>query len=141
MPTGDFRPTCELCQGTGYYGDNGPGTRGNREYQPCDACRPEGARPWADVLRRALDHWGVESQIAMVAEESAELAAAAMHLLRHSRTGDAEAEFCDEMADVEIMLDQMKVAGYAKGIAAAKAKKMDRLEARLNTSICSAEVL
>jgi hypothetical protein len=30
---------CEVCDGTGFYGDNGPGVRGNREYQPCDQCR------------------------------------------------------------------------------------------------------
>jgi protein gp37 len=27
---------CDECAGTGYYGDNGPGIVGNREYQPCD---------------------------------------------------------------------------------------------------------
>lgn len=27
---------CEVCKDTGYYGDNGAGIRGNREYQPCD---------------------------------------------------------------------------------------------------------
>jgi len=31
---------CEACNDTGYYGDNGPGIRGNREYQPCDQCTP-----------------------------------------------------------------------------------------------------
>ena len=29
---------CELCKGTGWYGDNGPGIKGNREYIPCE-CR------------------------------------------------------------------------------------------------------
>ena len=33
-----FDKKCELCQDTGWYGDNGPGIRGNREYQPCE-CR------------------------------------------------------------------------------------------------------
>ena len=27
---------CELCNDTGWYGDNGPGIRGNREYIPCE---------------------------------------------------------------------------------------------------------
>ena len=27
---------CEACRGTGWYGDNGPGQRGNREYVECD---------------------------------------------------------------------------------------------------------
>jgi len=29
---------CELCKNTGWYGDNGPGIKGNREYLPCE-CR------------------------------------------------------------------------------------------------------
>jgi hypothetical protein len=28
--------TCETCNGTGFYGDNGPGIMGNVEYQPCE---------------------------------------------------------------------------------------------------------
>jgi hypothetical protein len=35
------RKKCDTCGGTGWYGDNGPGIRGNREYQPCDVCKPE----------------------------------------------------------------------------------------------------
>ena len=27
---------CELCQDTGWYGDNGPGIKGNREYVRCE---------------------------------------------------------------------------------------------------------
>ena len=30
---------CETCQDTGWYGDNGPGIKGNSEYQPCDQCQ------------------------------------------------------------------------------------------------------
>jgi hypothetical protein len=37
MPTGDFK--CEVCCDTGYYGDNGPGIKGNTEYHPCDICQ------------------------------------------------------------------------------------------------------
>lgn len=32
---------CELCNGTGWYGDNGPGIIGNREYVPCENCNPK----------------------------------------------------------------------------------------------------
>ena len=27
---------CDVCMDTGYYGDNGPGRKGNREFSPCD---------------------------------------------------------------------------------------------------------
>lgn len=32
---------CDDCHDTGWYGDNGPGIRGNREYAPCE-CREKG---------------------------------------------------------------------------------------------------
>ena len=32
------KPQCEYCHDTGYYGDLGPGIRGNREWMPCDMC-------------------------------------------------------------------------------------------------------
>lgn len=31
---------CDLCKDTGWYGDNGPGIKGNDEYQKCE-CRIE----------------------------------------------------------------------------------------------------
>lgn len=34
------RKPCDHCNDTGYYGDNGPGISGNKEYQPCDMCYP-----------------------------------------------------------------------------------------------------
>jgi hypothetical protein len=27
---------CDLCNGSGYYGDTGPGKKGNAEWQPCE---------------------------------------------------------------------------------------------------------
>jgi hypothetical protein len=34
---------CELCAGSGWYGDNGPGIKGNREYVPCERRNPSGS--------------------------------------------------------------------------------------------------
>ena len=31
---------CDLCNDTGYYGDNGPGIENNTEYHQCDKCPP-----------------------------------------------------------------------------------------------------
>jgi hypothetical protein len=36
--TGPVDPNCEYCRGTGWYGDHGPGIKGNSEYMPCDMC-------------------------------------------------------------------------------------------------------
>jgi len=32
---------CEICEDTGFYGDNGPGFIGNHEWNPCDECDAE----------------------------------------------------------------------------------------------------
>ncbi|MCP4536023.1 MAG: hypothetical protein GY832_02655 [Chloroflexi bacterium] len=34
---------CEYCDDTGWYGDKGPGMRGNSEYMPCDMCEAHGS--------------------------------------------------------------------------------------------------
>ena len=52
--------SCELCAGTGWYGDNGAGIRGNKEYVPCERCRnttseAEIVERKIDTLRRELD--------------------------------------------------------------------------------------
>jgi hypothetical protein len=39
---------CEFCNGSGWYGDNGPGIRGNREYVPC-GCLPIERKNYKDI--------------------------------------------------------------------------------------------
>jgi hypothetical protein len=49
---------CELCKGSGWYGDNGPGIRGNREYVPCEYCNPKADGDYAvlgDLTREKTD--------------------------------------------------------------------------------------
>ena len=49
---------CELCNGSGWYGDNGPGIRGNREYVPCEYCNPKADGDYAvlgDLTREKTD--------------------------------------------------------------------------------------
>ena len=45
---------CEACADTGWYGDNGPGIKGNRECHPCDQCMPfqRATRNAAPIERR-----------------------------------------------------------------------------------------
>ena len=38
-------PQCELCAGTGWYGDRGPGRGGNAESVLCEKCRPNAENP------------------------------------------------------------------------------------------------
>lgn len=60
--------TCELCRDTGWYGDNGPGIRGNTEYVPCD-CKRAGYRiaTFGDTVTHAICRHGI---IAGINEES-----------------------------------------------------------------------
>jgi NTP pyrophosphatase (non-canonical NTP hydrolase) len=56
------------------------------------------------LYARAEAKWGAESQFLMLAEEAAELSAAVIHFLRG---GDID-ELLEEIADVQIMIEQIK---------------------------------
>jgi len=43
---------CEYCNGTGYYGDNGPGITGNTEFMECDYCHPSQPKKLPYTARR-----------------------------------------------------------------------------------------
>ena len=59
-----------------------------------------------DIYRQALKKWGSTAQVIMVFEEMAELQKELTKFLRGNWIGDNIAE---EIADCEIMLDQMKL--------------------------------
>ncbi|QST27755.1 hypothetical protein JRC42_19655 [Escherichia albertii] len=80
------------------------------------------------IYRAALCKWGPEKQLAKLAEEAAELSAAAARNL----TGCGnEAALANEIADVEIMIEQFRQNGMDKLIDFWKAKKLARLAERL----------
>lgn len=56
------------------------------------------------LFRRALDTFGAEAQTRMVFEEFSELQ---KEFCKHSRGKDNTAEIAEEIADVQIMLEQM----------------------------------
>ena len=81
------------------------------------------------VCLAALTHYGVHSQIGMVFEEMSELQKELCKYLR----GDAnEDHICEELADVEIMLRQMKLF-FDRGdkVQRYKQAKINRLASRL----------
>lgn len=87
------------------------------------------------VLRDAVRTWGMEAQQRMMIEEMSELTKALCKLAR-ANIG-AEAEFAvgsirEEMADVQIMLDQMKVM-FGDPVSQER-KKIDRLRRRLEAA-------
>jgi NTP pyrophosphatase (non-canonical NTP hydrolase) len=84
------------------------------------------------IMVDALNLWGREAQIAMLVEEAAELIVAAQHLKRDSRPAcSAMADFINELADVEIMVGQMRALGLGSRMDVAKESKLRRLRTRI----------
>lgn len=79
-----------------------------------------------DVYKKALTTHGIDTQITMVFEEMAELQ---KELCKNLRGKENRIEVAEEIADVEIMLDQIKL--YF-GVKVYKDFKLLRLEERLN---------
>lgn len=72
-----------------------------------------------DNLRIIADHYGLKNQLRQLAEECSELAVEANHSARY---GSVTVRLIEEIADVEIMLDQVR---YLAGI-----QETDVLETR-----------
>lgn len=81
------------------------------------------------LYRRAVSKWGHKFQLIMLMEELAELIQATSKVLRK---GDKETsvwrDFVEEMADVEIMIEQIKyVTSWENLIERIKTAKHDKL--------------
>ena len=82
-----------------------------------------------ELYRRAIDTYGPDAQTRMVMEEMAELQ---KELCKNSRGADNLESIAEEIADVEIMLEQMMVLHDCESLVAGYKKyKLDRLEERL----------
>lgn len=82
------------------------------------------------VLQRALDTYGSLPQIVMVFEEMSELQ---KELCKYLRGKYSPANIAEEIADVEIMLEQMKMLFCcADDVRAGRRRKVARLKKRLD---------
>lgn len=79
------------------------------------------------IYRRALDKWGPEAQLLKVTEECSELAAAVLQYLQGRVPVH---EVAEEIADVEIMLGQMRLY-FGVIVESKKQAKLERLADRL----------
>ena len=79
------------------------------------------------IYAKALHIWGKESQLDMTVEECAEFIAA-LNRMRRGRTDFLP--LFDEIADVEIMIEQMRLMFGDNGIDKAKRSKLIRLAER-----------
>ena len=81
------------------------------------------------TYEKAINQWGINAQITMVFEEMAELQ---KELCKNLRGKDNRIKIAEEIADVEIMLDQMKqYFDIEEGVKRYKQVKLKRLEVRL----------
>lgn len=83
-----------------------------------------------EVLQRALDTYGSTLQIAMVFEEMSELQ---KELCKYLRGKYSPENIAEEIADVEIMLEQMKMLFCcADDVRDVRRRKVERLKERLD---------
>jgi len=85
-----------------------------------------------ETLHRAIKHYGEKTQAINAAGECAELIDALLKYYNQGRE-DALYKILEEMADVEIMLDQLKLIHleHRYTIEQIKAAKIERLKKRL----------
>lgn len=82
-----------------------------------------------EILQEAIDRYGTEAQLMMVLEEMSELQKEICKWFRGKRDRDAVA---DEVADVEIMLEQVRMIFQIEDIVDDQIeKKVNRLRDRL----------
>lgn len=81
----------------------------------------------------ALRLWGRDAQMMMLAEECCECAAATLQCVYRGR--ETYTKMVDEIADVEIMLEQARCVLGNADINAAKARKLDRLRERVREAM------
>lgn len=79
-----------------------------------------------ELGKKAIDRWGGEDQCRQAQEELAELIVALSHAIRGRKHNVHE-----EIADVEIMLTQMRMVFGSALVDASLEIKLDRLEAKL----------
>lgn len=94
----------------------------------CSALRAQQHRE-SGVYEQAIETFGPQAQTVMVFEEMAELQ---KELCKNARGEQNRAEIADEIADVEIMLEQMKVLHKcAAEVEQHWAQKLERLQKRI----------
>ena len=78
-----------------------------------------------DIYAMAFDKWGFNHQTDMIIEECSELIHSLMKLKRNRCHKN---DVINEIADVEIMIDQARMLFGDKAVSDAKRYKLDRLE-------------
>lgn len=86
-----------------------------------------------ELFKRATKNWGSLNQLDMVIEEAAELIQAINKAKRKDFNVDSVNDLCQEIADVEIMIDQLKIILNENDlINRFRIEKVERLRDRLD---------
>lgn len=88
-----------------------------------------------EVYSQALNKWGAESQTMKLFEEMAELQNA---ICKYSRKRNNNYDVATEIADVQIMAEQMSILFGKEIVESEKERKFERLKNRLGTADYSA---
>ena len=88
------------------------------------------------IMRQAIETYGVQSQCDVAIEEMAELTKAIVKIRRvaddYGKTQAALDNLMEEIADVDIMIDQLKIMWGTKQVEEYRMRKLERLNRRLN---------
>ena len=82
-----------------------------------------------EIYRAALSKWGPDLQMGMAMAEAGELIAALGRFVMQRR--DSSEEIIDEIADMEIMLGQLRMIFSDDRVDVRKEMKLKRLEGRI----------
>jgi NTP pyrophosphatase (non-canonical NTP hydrolase) len=89
------------------------------------------SRSFTEICQYALDKWGMNAQLDQMAEECAEFIIA----LNHFRRGRInEQQLLEEIADVSVMVQEMKVYFYEQ-VEVIEKRKIRRLNRKINSEI------
>lgn len=88
------------------------------------------------IMQQAIETYGVQAQCDVAIEEMAELTKAIVKIRRvaddYEKTQAALDNLLEEIADVDIMVDQLKIMWGPKQVEEYRRKKLARLDRRLN---------
>ena len=88
------------------------------------------SRSFLEICNYALEKWGMTAQLDQMAEECAEYIVALNH---YKRGRINESQLMDEIADVSIMVREMKI--YFEHIELKEERKIRRLNRKINREI------
>jgi NTP pyrophosphatase (non-canonical NTP hydrolase) len=88
-----------------------------------------------DIYQEAIKHWGIEPQLNVAIEECSELTKELCKYMRHhSLTQAVKNAIADEVADVQIMCEQVKIIfGIEQEVGVARMAKLQRIKERLES--------